>query len=100
MRTYSSLTYGISALALAAACNASAEPASPPRTTPAKSTTMSDSLPDSKRIIRRLYEVINAGSLEQLDEVVSPDFVGNRGERGPAGFRTTVAGLRAGFPDI
>lgn len=32
--------------------------------------------------------------------LVAPEFVGGQGERGPAGFAGTIAGLRRGFPDI
>jgi predicted ester cyclase len=55
----------------------------------------------NKQVIRKLYEdCINPGRLELLSELVSDDYVGLRGDRGPAGFATTVTGLRAGFPDI
>jgi steroid delta-isomerase-like uncharacterized protein len=63
---------------------------------------MSDAQRDTnKRTIRRLYEdAINRGQLQLIDELVASDFVGVHGETGPAGFRTTLTGLRAGFPDI
>lgn len=55
----------------------------------------------NKQTVRRLYEAcINAGALGLLDELVSPDYVGPRGEKGPAGFRDTIEGLRTGVPDI
>lgn len=64
-------------------------------TTP-RSPTMSN-----QQIVRSLYEdVINPGRLERMPELVADDYVGANGERGPAGFTSTVAGLRAAFPDI
>jgi predicted ester cyclase len=55
----------------------------------------------NKQVIHRLYEdCINPGRLELLAELVSDAYVGPRGERGAAGFATTITGLRAGFPDI
>ena len=35
-----------------------------------------------------------------LNQLVSDDYVGPNGDRGPSAFRTTVTGLRAGFPDV
>jgi predicted ester cyclase len=55
----------------------------------------------NKQVVRKLYdECINPGRLDRLGELVSDDFVGPQGERGPAGFAAGIAGLRAGLPDI
>jgi predicted ester cyclase len=84
-------------IALIAALAACATPSS---TTPVtRSPTMTTET--TTHMIRRLYEdCINPGRLELLDELVSADYVGPRGERGAAGFATTISGLRAAFPDI
>jgi predicted ester cyclase len=85
------LTHFALATALVA-CTGSAVPE--PRTT----TMTTDA---NKQVVRRLYdECINPGRLDLLPELVSSDFVNPHGERGPAGFATALAGLRAGFPDI
>ncbi len=42
----------------------------------------------------------NQGDLDLLDQLVSPEYVGLLGAKGPAGFREIVVGLRTGFPDI
>lgn len=55
----------------------------------------------NKHVVRSLYEdCINPGRLDALAQLVADDYVGPRGERGPAGFASVIAGLRAGFPDI
>jgi len=55
----------------------------------------------NERIVRRIYdECLNGGRPELLRELVADEFVGPQGERGASGFGQTVAGLRAGFPDI
>jgi predicted ester cyclase len=52
---------------------------------------------DNKTIVRKLYEdVINTGRLDDLDAYISADFDGG----GLETFRTNVATLLAGFPDI
>ena len=54
-----------------------------------------------EQVVRRIYdECVNAGHTDRLGEMVSDDFVGPQGERGPTGFAQTIAMLRAGFPDI
>jgi steroid delta-isomerase-like uncharacterized protein len=55
---------------------------------------------DNKRSIERLFDTFNHGDLAPLEELVAPDYVGPQGDRGPAGFRAVVVGLRAAFPDI
>ena len=55
----------------------------------------------NKETVRRVYEeCFNQGNTELLAELVAPEFIGGQGERGPAGFAATIAGLRRGFPDI
>ena len=62
---------------------------------------MTDARDDNKRCVTTLFETcFNAGDLGLLDELVSPEYVGPRGTRGPAGFREIVVGLRTAFPDI
>src|SRR5216110_1338630 len=56
---------------------------------------------DNKALVRRIYDdFINTGRVEHLDDVVSPDFVGVGGQRGPAAFAAPIIALRAAFPDI
>jgi predicted ester cyclase len=56
---------------------------------------------DHRDRVTRIYtDCINQGRLELLPDLVSPDYVGPNGERGPDGFRQIIEGLRAGFPDI
>jgi len=56
---------------------------------------------ENKRNVDQLFETcFNRGDLGLLDELVSPDYVGLQGERGPAGFRGIIVGLRNAFPDI
>ena len=56
---------------------------------------------ENKRRITTLFEsCFNVGDLGLLDELVSPDYVGPQGGRGPAGFKPIVVGLRTAFPDI
>jgi steroid delta-isomerase-like uncharacterized protein len=55
----------------------------------------------NKQAIRRLYdEGITPGRLDVVRELVSDDYLGPRGERGPDGFAGPIASLRTGFPDI
>lgn len=55
----------------------------------------------NKEIVRRLFEDgVNTGKLEIFDQLVSEDYVGPNGEKGVAGFRGIIAGLRKGIPDI
>jgi len=56
---------------------------------------------ENRRRVEKLFETgFNQGDLAVLDELVSPDYVGAQGEKGPAGFRGIAVGLRAAFPDI
>lgn len=55
----------------------------------------------NEAIIRNLYEqVLNKRNLQQLQDIVSDDYVGVRGQKGAAGFQATIADLIKGFPDI
>jgi steroid delta-isomerase-like uncharacterized protein len=55
----------------------------------------------NKQRARSIYDaVLTQGQTDLLQDLISPDFVGAHGETGPAGFATTIAGLRAAFPDI
>jgi steroid delta-isomerase-like uncharacterized protein len=66
------------------------------------SAAMSDQTRDeNRRNVDKLFDTcFNQGELGLLDQLVSPDYVGPQGDKGPAGFRETVVGLRAAFPDI
>ena len=56
---------------------------------------------DNKRKIDKLFDsCFNHHDLAVLDELVSPDYVGPQGDKGPAAFRAVVGGLHAAFPDI
>lgn len=47
-----------------------------------------------------LFEAFNDGSLDAVDELIEPEYVGAQGDVGPAGLKSFVAGLRSAFPDI
>lgn len=60
----------------------------------------------NKAVARRFFEeVINAGRLEVMDELASPELVGHDTlppgvwERGPEPYKRTVAMFRSAFPD-
>jgi steroid delta-isomerase-like uncharacterized protein len=56
---------------------------------------------DNKRNVAKLFEnCFNLGDLGVLDELISPEYVGVQGARGPAGFKEIVVGLKSAFPDI
>jgi predicted ester cyclase len=58
-------------------------------------------LQKNRQVVQRIYEVaINERRPELTAELVSPDYVGPQGERGPGGFNDNVQSLLAGFPDI
>src|SRR5690348_5147127 len=62
-----------------------------------------DALERNKAAVRRLYEeCINEGKLQLADELIAPEFVtpGPDGGTGPDGFRSNLARLRTGFPDV
>ena len=55
----------------------------------------------NKQTVRKLYEeYINRERRELLPELVSADFIGPDGRRGPAVFAATIDALRRGVPDI
>jgi steroid delta-isomerase-like uncharacterized protein len=55
----------------------------------------------NKDLVRRIYEeAFNTGRLDVLDELVAGAYEAPDGTSGAAAFRTNVADLRAGFPDI
>jgi len=55
---------------------------------------------ENTRRITLFETCVNLGDLDLLDELVSSDYVGLQGGRGPAGFKEIVVGLRTAFPDI
>jgi len=63
---------------------------------------MSDQTRDeNKRSVEKLFEsCFNQNELGLLDQLVAPEYIGPRGDKGPAGFRGIVVGLRTAFPDI
>jgi steroid delta-isomerase-like uncharacterized protein len=73
-------------------------------TTPATTSTPAPPMTDLElhaRTVRRLYEdAVNRADDALLAQLVHEDFEGLDGGRGPAAFARTVAGLRAGFPDL
>ncbi|CAN7734118.1 ester cyclase [Variovorax paradoxus] len=55
----------------------------------------------NSQLIRALYEDwLSHGRFEELQDSIADDYVGPNGERGAAGFATTMNGLRSAFPDI
>ncbi len=53
------------------------------------------------QLVRTLFEDhINAGRMAGIDRLLTPDFAGPNGERGPAEFIATLGTLRVAFPDI
>ena len=55
---------------------------------------------ENRRKVTMLFEAFNDGGLGVVDELVGPEYVGAQGDKGPAGFKAVVVGLRAAFPDI
>jgi predicted ester cyclase len=54
----------------------------------------------NKQLVERLFETFNHGDLGIVDTLVGDEYVGAQGDKGPAGFKAVVAGLRAAFPDL
>lgn len=55
----------------------------------------------NKEVIRQLFEeVFNKGRTELLKDLVAGEYIGPRGDKGPAAFQSTIAGLLKAFPDI
>jgi steroid delta-isomerase-like uncharacterized protein len=69
-----------------------------------RSTAMSDQesqiRAQNKQSVQRLFETFNHGDLSPIDTLVGPEYVGAQGDRGPAGFKAVVVGLRTAFPDL
>ena len=55
---------------------------------------------ENKRNVEKLFDTFNHDDLGPLDELIAPGYVGAQGDKGPAGFRVIIAGLRTSFPDI
>src|SRR4051794_5019194 len=55
---------------------------------------------DNKGNVRRLFETFNNADLATIDALVGPEYVGAQGDKGAAGFKSVVVGLRAAFPDL
>lgn len=55
----------------------------------------------NKATICKLYEnILNTGKLDMLNQIISEEYIGVRGEKGAPGFAETVNSIRLGFPDI
>jgi steroid delta-isomerase-like uncharacterized protein len=66
-----------------------------------RSSSMSDqSREQNKQDVGRLFETFNQGDLGLVDQLVGPEYVGAQGDKGPAGFKAVVVGLRSAFPDL
>ena len=56
---------------------------------------------ENKETVRKLYEeIFNTGHLELLNQIVSSDYTGPGGIKGPGGFAESIRRVRAAFPDI
>ncbi|MCC2971460.1 ester cyclase [Massilia sp. IC2-476] len=54
----------------------------------------------NKKLVRTLYDCINARKLDEMQALIAPDFTGPRGERGPAEFRAGIETVLTGFPGV
>lgn len=55
----------------------------------------------NKETVRSLYEdILSTGKFELLKQIVSEEYEGPRGIKGPAGFAAAISPLRTAFPDI
>src|SRR3569832_2922788 len=55
----------------------------------------------NRAMVRSLYEdALNTGKSELLDRLISEDYEGPIGQKGPAGFAETIKQLRQAVPDI
>ena len=55
----------------------------------------------NKELVRKFFEeAINHRDLRLLNDLMSEDYVGAFGEKGPAGFQAQITGLLDAFPDI
>ena len=55
---------------------------------------------ENKRQVEKLFDTFNHDDLGPIADLVAPEYVGPQGDKGPAGFRGIVVGLRTAFPDI
>jgi steroid delta-isomerase-like uncharacterized protein len=55
---------------------------------------------ENKKKVEVLFATFNHGDLGAIDALVGPEYLGAQGDRGPAGFRAVVVGLRSAFPDL
>lgn len=56
---------------------------------------------NNKEVVRKIYEqAMNKRNLGLLKEIISEDYTGVQGIKGPAGFEATVTSLIQSFPDI
>jgi steroid delta-isomerase-like uncharacterized protein len=83
------------ALAVIAAC-ACAQPSTRSTTMNQEATTRDQ----NRHEVETLFQTFNDGDLGRLDQLIAPQYVGPRGDTGPAGFREVIAGLRTAFPDL
>src|SRR4051794_5418260 len=66
-----------------------------------ESTAMSDRTRDeNRRTVERLFDTFNHDDLGPIEDLVGPEYVGPQGDKGPAGFRAIIIGLRTAFPDL
>lgn len=61
---------------------------------------MTDQTDTNKRSVSQLFQTFNQGDLTAIDRLVGPEYVGAQGDKGPAGFKAVVVGLRTAFPDL
>ncbi len=55
----------------------------------------------NKETVRSLFEDrVNSGKLDTLADLVSREYIGPAGEKGPAGIANVLSSLRQAFPDI
>jgi steroid delta-isomerase-like uncharacterized protein len=62
-------------------------------------------LAENKALVRRLFEAINGGDLEELSQLVAPDVVDHNAvifmqPEGPGGVEEGIRMLQEGFPDF
>lgn len=56
---------------------------------------------NNKEVVRKIYEEsMNKRNLELLKEIISENYTGAQGIKGPAGFEATITSLIQSFPDI
>src|SRR5882762_3538323 len=73
----------------------------PKHPTEGRTTQESERIQKNKETIRHMYhELLNSRRFDELNSVISEDYIGIRGEKGIAGFKETVQSVIAGFPDI